>query len=264
MCEPARGGNISNEIGTKRRTKMKNNLRTLIIAAAAIISPALWANPFNKNLTDAERATLGSGKVLIKSISSVKKASVDRTPETEQVIDAMKKLGPTYIAEIIQVRPYEGNENLVENINAVLSDVSQYVGIPYYSERTGEWYELYSSAETTGKKVSGNKTTLSTILEMSVFGKFRSQIDIEKRDTNYFYMMKNLDKLRYHDKFNAVGKEKMQSVITVFRDGDKWILYAIGGADVLKIPFMSGINERVEVSFMNRIKTFCNYIFEKI
>lgn len=239
-------------------------MKKIITMIMMSVSLSLYANVFNSNLTASEKAVLDSGKVLIKSIPSVKKLSVERDNRTKDAIDNAKELNPTYVAEIIQVRPYVGNEDLLEKIDKTLLDMNTYLNIPYYSERTEKMYKLYDSATLLGKDTVGNKTKVSTILEMSVFGKFHAQFDIDKNDSRYFYKMKNLDKLRYHDKFNAVGKEKMQSVITVFRDGDNWILYAIGGADVLKVPFMTDINSRVEVSFMNRIKTFCNHIFEKI
>ena len=49
--------------------------------------------------------------------------------------------------------------------------------------------------------------------------------------------------------------------ILLFKDEDNWILYGIGGVNAPKIPFFS---ERIEVSFINRIKTFCNFIFTKL
>ena len=98
-------------------------------------------------------------------------------------------------------------------------------------------------------------------MEMDPFGVIKTQINIEKKENSIFYQMLNLNLLRYHDKFNAVKPQKMKSVITVFRDGDNWILYALGTVDTYKIFFLK---DRVETSFMNRIKTFCNFIFEKI
>ena len=169
----------------------------------------------------------------------------------------MKKLGPNYCAEIIQVIPYEGNENIRDRINAILLNIKDYVGIPYYSERTKKWYELYSSAEITNAKVNGNETIIDCILEMSLFGKFKSLITIEENPDYYFYSLKNMENLIYHHKFTAVKKGNMVSCITVFRDGDNWILYGIGGVDALKVWF---IEDRVETSFINRIKTFCNFI----
>ncbi len=239
---------------------MKKAFFTFSLAFLTVVSN-LFATPFNKYLTKDEKEQLDSGTVLIKSVSSLKKLSVDKNAQTEQVINAMKKLDPSYIAEIIQIRPYKGNEDLLEKINKTLSDVPQYVGIPYWSERVQKWYELYEAAEITGLLTEGNSTMIAAKLDMAPFGEFDAEIDIEKYDDHYFYSMKNLDKLRYKDRFNAVGKEKMQSVITVFRDGDNWILYAIGGADVARIPFFT---DRIQTSFMNRIKSFCNYIFEKI
>ena len=70
-----------------------------------------------------------------------------------------------------------------------------------------------------------------------------------------------MEKLVYHNKFTAVKPEKMVSCITVFRDGDNWILYAIGGAAIPKLFFLE---DRVETSFMNRIKTFCDFVFKKL
>ena len=96
---------------------------------------------------------------------------------------------------------------------------------------------------------------------MSLFGKFNSQINVTKDGNFYFYELKNMENLIYHEKFTAVKSKKMVSCITVFRDGDNWVLYAIGGVDVPKLWFLK---DRIETSFMNRIKTFCNFIFSKI
>lgn len=236
--------------------------KTLILLFSILyFSSSIIANPFNKNLSSKERAKLEKGEVLIRNLDSIKELCINETPQTKRIISAMKELKPKYVAEVIQIRPYKGNEDLQDKMNSVLINISDYVGIPYFSERTQKFHELYSYAEIKNATIEGQKTTIYADMEMSLFGRFDTQIDIEETPDYYFYLMKNLDKLRYHDKFTAIGPENMQSCINLFRDGDNWVLYAIGGVDTFKIFFLE---DRVETSFINRIKTFCNFIFDKI
>jgi hypothetical protein len=219
------------------------------------------ADPFNNNLSSSERKQLESGQVVIRNTGSLKKLCINSTPQTKKILSIMQDLKPAYIAEVIQVRPYKGNENLDSKTESILCNIPGYAGIPYYSERAEKWYELYSSAVITNAKATGGTMTYYADLEMSVFGTVKTQIDIDRSNGNLFYWMKNLNKLRYHDEFTAVEPENMQSVIIVFRDGDNWILYAIGGVDAYKVFFLK---DRVETSFMNRITTFCNFVFTKL
>ena len=75
------------------------------------------------------------------------------------------------------------------------------------------------------------------------------------------YFSENLNTLKYYDDFKCVSPNKMNMDVLLFRDGDNWILYGIGGVNAPKIPFFS---ERIETSFINRIKTFCNFVFTKL
>ena len=238
---------------------MKRNAVFTVILLFSVF--ASQANPFNSKLSGEELSKLNNGEVLIRNIGSMKEISVERTEKTEKIISTMKALNPKYVAEIIQVRPYKGNEDLQEKIDSTLQNIRDYVGIPYYSERAEGWYDLYSSAQIKRTTYKGSKKIIDCVLDMTPFGEFAAQIITEKEGDNYFYSMRNIDRLDYYEKFTAVKPEKMISCISVFRDGDNWILYAIGGVNTYKIFFLQ---ERVETSFMNRIKTFCNFIFSKI
>lgn len=231
-----------------------------ITAFLAAVSCFVSANVFNSRLTPEEAEKLNKGEVLIRNIGKMKKICVEEREETKKVIETMKELDPNYTAEIIQVRPYKGNENLRELIKSALLNISDYAGIPYFSERKQKWYDLYDSATITEQFRSHNKLNIKADLEMDPFGVIKADINVEEAENYLYYDMVNLNTLRYHDRFNAVKANKMQSAITVFRDGDNWVLYAIGGVDTFKIFFFE---ERVEVSFINRIKSFCSYIFEK-
>ena len=244
---------------------MKKILTLIFTVTLMTTMTTIFADPFNQRLNSIERERLEKGEVIIRNTGDIDKICMTKNENTRKMIEIIDDLDPAYLAEIIQVRPYKGNEDLLEKINDVFLNITDYTTIPYYSERAEKWYMLYDSAVITDMKTSpienGIKTDILADMEMDPFDIIKTQINIEKKDSSIFYQMMNLNKLRYHDKFNAVKPQKMKSVITVFRDEDNWILYALGTVDTYKIFFLK---DRVETSFMNRIKTFCNFIFEKI
>ena len=232
----------------------------LLLAAAS--AQAAAGGTFNKRLTADERAALDRGEVLIRNIDRMKNVCVNETDGTRELLETMGALSPVYTAEIIQLRPYKGNESLVPLVRERLLDIGDYAGIPYFSERTQRWYELYDSARITERAARGDgRTELLADLEMSPFGVINAKITVREEADYLYYDMTNLNRLRYHDRFNVIKPEKMKSAIAVFRDGDNWVLYALGGVDTYKIFFLE---DRVETSFINRIKTFCNFIFSRL
>ena len=70
----------------------------------------------------------------------------------------------------------------------------------------------------------------------------------------------NLNNLDYKV-LKCISKETITSVIIIYKDGDNWICYGIGGVEAPKIFLLKN---RIEVSFLNRIKTFCNFVFEQL
>ncbi len=238
---------------------------TLILYLALISAMATaFADPFNKRLTSEERARLEKGEVLIRNTGDIDKICVNKNDDTRKMIDIIEELDPAYLAEIIQVRPYKGNEDLIERTKAVMVKIEDYTSIPFRA-RAGD-YMLYNAVSIRQKSAVARddgaiRTNILADMDMDPFGLIDASIIIDEKMDSIFYQMMNLNQLRYRDQYNAVKPQKMKSVITVFRDGDNWILYALGTVDTYKIFFLK---DRVETSFMNRIKTFCNFIFEKI
>ncbi len=222
-----------------------------------------YCQVFNQNLNDDDKAVLESGNILIKKINYTKYACLENgiSELSDELIARYKKLNPKYLAEVIQLKPYEGNENLPEQLQELLTNISDYAHIPYYSERHEEWYDLYSSAEIVSESGTENNKEIMADIDMSPFGIINQKINIEKKSNVLLYDSTNLNKLSYYDRFDCVYPEKMKMSILLFRDGDKWVLYGIGGVNAPRIPFFT---ERIDTSFINRIKTFCNYIFEHI
>lgn len=217
---------------------------------------------FNGRLGESERETVRSGGTLLRSVSSMKKLCVRNEGMPSLVIGPMsKKVRSGFIAEIINFRPYEGNEDLIERINDAMSDFLAYTEIPYWSEHAQKWFPLYDSAEVLSVTTEGDVTTIDEMLEIDMFGKFRSRITVENYGTHFIYRLKNLDKLKYHGWLPVIDREELCSVIAVFRIDDCWMIYAIGGANALRIPFVKG---RAEPAFIGRVKAFADYTFRKI
>ena len=223
---------------------------------------SVWSLPFNEKLTDEEKTIIDSGQVFIKNIKFHKNMWLNRgnTILGDKLIDEIHDLNPKYLAEVIQNKPYIGNEDLPQRLEEILNNVPDYAGIPYFSERAQQWYNLYDSAVITSTEKSDDFSTINADLQMEPFGIVKEHIEISKTSDSILYSAINTNKLRYFDKFDCVGPNKMKICILLFRDGDNWILYGIGGVNAPRIPFFI---ERIQTSFINRINTFCSFIFKK-
>lgn len=227
-----------------------------------LISLASFALPFNSKVTEEDLKTLSEGKVVARNIDKFKNIGIEsNSPLVERMKEQIKDLSPNYLAELIQIRPYEGNEDLPQKLFDVLSDIENYAGIQYWSVRHERYYDLYSSAKILKQeKISDSRFTYETELYMEPFGTIETPISIEKGEDYLIYTNSNANSLKVKG-MTAVKARNMKSVILLFKDGDNWILYGIGGC---KAPRIAMFESRIETSFINRIKTFCSYVFTKI
>ena len=237
--------------------------RFFIVLFISALSFGAFAGAFNKNLTAEENQKLENGEVLIKNINFPKNMCLAKgvRASNDDLINEINDLNPKYLAEIIQFKPYEGNEDLPERLEALLNNVSDYAGIPYYSVQKDKWYDLYTSATIVNSKTEGNKNIMDAEFIMKPFDLVEEKIIVETTADSVLYSATNQNKLRYLDKFDCIWPQKMKICILLFRDGDNWILYGIGGVNAPRIPMFT---ERIQTSFINRINTFCSFIFQKI
>ena len=228
---------------------------TVLVIALLFTAFTLTAQVFNNKLTSDEQQRLANGELIIRNIGKAKNISINGVNATlSKTIDTIKELNPAYLAEVIRMVPYAGNEDLLEKLRPIILNVEDYVGIPYYSERHETYYDLYSSAEIKSYR-------LNAIMEMAPFGGIDTDIFLVTEDDSLYYENTNLNNLKYHEGITVVKDKCMKSIVTVFRSGDSWILYGIGG---VKAPSIFFLRDRVETSFMNRIKTMCSYFFEHL
>ena len=235
---------------------------TILLMLLVLTSLSLSAQVFNDKLTAEEQQKLANGELVIRNIGKAKNISVNGiNPTLEQTIETIEDLNPSYLAEVIRMVPYAGNEDLLEKLRPVMLDVEDYVGIPYYSERHDTYWDLYSAAEILEYTDDGKAAYLNALMEMSPFGDIDTVINVTSGADSLYYENTNLNNLKYHEGITVVKKNNMKSIVTVFRSGDSWILDGLGG---VKAPSIFFLRDRVETSFMNRIKTMCSYFFEQM
>ncbi len=235
---------------------------TQLFLISTILIASIFADPFNSKLTDSERTEITNGEIIIKNINYEKNICLKKgvNPLGDKLLSEINNLNPKYLAEVIQYKPYKGNEDLPQRLETILNNVPEYAGIPYYSVRHDAWWNLYDSAEIKEVIENGDTKTIRADLLMEPFDVVKEDIEITKSSEAILYSAVNTNKLRYLDKFDCVWPKKMKICILLFRDGDNWVLYGIGGVNAPRVPFFT---ERIQTSFINRINTFCSFIFKK-
>ena len=213
---------------------------------------------FNDNLSKDEQTKLSKGEIVVRNIGNYKKICInDINDNTEIILNDFKKLNPAYLAETIQIRPVTNQtSDEIKKVYGILMDVSNYVGIPYYSVRHDKWYDLYSSADVKDHYFSGGTEYVNADLFMEPFGIINTDISANCTSTSLFYKSINTSKIKVYG-FTCVDSKKLISYIYIFNYGSWQIIYGIGGADAPTIFFMQ---DRIETSFINRITSFCTFM----
>ncbi|MEE1212096.1 MAG: DUF6675 family protein [Treponema sp.] len=238
-----------------------NKTTIFALALVALTAVSAAALPFNDKLSAEDLETINKGEVLIKSIDKYKNMSIDSdNPGAERIRLIVNNLNPNYLAEIIQVKPIKGNEDLDVKISAVLEDVESYAGIPYWSVYHNRYFNLYDTAKINSITEDNNSKLIDSTIDIGPFGLTNVPINIEKNDNFLLYQMTNNQNLN-HMGITCVQKKNMKSLILLFKDGDNWVLYGIGA---VKAPKLAMFEKRIERSFINKTKTFCSYVFSKI
>lgn len=216
---------------------------------------------FNDNLSPATLDSLYKNKVFVNNAKSISKLSIKNFNEqTNRLFNTLNKLNPNYLAEIIKIIPIEQNKNLIFELKTILTDIHSYKGIPYYSEHNDIWVDLYKEAKIISKNNYKSKDQIKAYFWMEPFKEIYSTINIDYYSNSIFYENINTSDIKYKD-FTCIKSSNMKSFIIVLKTKTHWIMYGIGAVKAPKIPI---VTKRIELSFMNRIKTFCNFIFDKM
>ena len=120
---------------------MKNFNNYILFFIFIFLGSSLFALPFNSKISEQELSDLENGKVVIRNIDYSKHMCLESDNElAAELKRSIKSLSPKYLAEVIKIKPYKGNENLPEVLEQLLLNVPDYAGIPYWSERNQRYY----------------------------------------------------------------------------------------------------------------------------
>ncbi|NLM00276.1 MAG: hypothetical protein GX220_02340 [Treponema sp.] len=237
----------------------------LIFIVSFIFSESFDFSMFNDKLTEEEKTKLLNGQMVIRNIDTKENMCLQGFNHlTKRILLGVEDLNPNYTAEVIYLIKDDENrtKSVTKQLNEILLKLEDYAGIPYYSQRNKIWRELYSSVVMKEKNTFGSSTTMKAVYEMEPFGFFDCDIILEKDDEELFYLSKNTSKLTYSElNITCVKPENMHVYISTFKHDGYSVLYGVGGVAAPSIFFM---RKRIETSFINRIKTFCAYMFEKL
>lgn len=207
-----------------------------------------------------ETDILLNGDILIRNIGTRKKMSLNPTNDiAKKIISDFIDLDPAYLVEIIQIRfNVVGDFN---HIRVVLENIDDYTDIPYYSVQNGTWHKLYDNAVVSDISRTEDATHMAVVFYMNPFGMIENNIIVKMNKDSLYYESVNVNKIKWRN-ITCVQPYHMKSIITIFPspDGQSMILYGLGGADAPSIFFL---RKRIETALLNRVKSFCTYVFEK-
>ncbi len=233
-----------------------------LVFFAAFFGQIYATEIFNKNITDENRSSFENGETVIIETQSYDKLCLESDNyAVKKLKNLMQNLKPAYIAEVIKFYPVEGNEDFIEKFDSSIMKIDDYVGIPYWSERHQQYFDLYSSAKIISSKEEGNSLITIADLYMEPLGLINTQITTEKTSEYYYYESENLNTLKIFEKFNCISPNNMKSAIIVFKNENQWVVYGVGAVKTADIVFL---RKRIKTSFINRIKTFCTFFINKI
>ena len=111
--------------------------RKFLLLLLNLIFVSVFASPFNEKLSDEEYKSLQNGELLIRNINHKKNISLKKGlfSISDEMIKIFNDLNPKYLAEVIQFKNIEENPDLPQKLEEILNNISEYTGIPYYSER---------------------------------------------------------------------------------------------------------------------------------
>lgn len=236
----------------------------LIFISSVFLHSQSIKDIFNNKITDSEIKQLENGETVIKNIGKPQNISLTNSNNklVEDIHDVIYEKDPNYLAEIIKIIPKSNNEDIISKLFEAIMDIESYTEIPYFSERHQCYFNLYDSAKINYIQGTENEKKLNFTVEMEPFGTITMNGKISKTDNSLSFSMENTTKVIYENMHITCAKVgNMYSAIVLFEYGDYYILYGIGG---VKGPSIFFLRDRIDISFVGRINSFCKYMFEKI
>lgn len=242
------------------------------IAADRIIAAGLFAftlalgvgaQPAFTELSAAERAQLGAGKAVFRSLSGWRRLALpEAAPNAGALYETMRALNPNYLGETIMVVPKAAaGADALARLAAMLGDVAGYRGIPYWSEANQRSYDLFSSSAELSRRESVGVLTVEARQYMEPFEEYRARYTVRLSHGNLYYSGENLSPLVYEYRdLKVMDPGRLQWAISAWEEGDSYVLYGVGAARAFDM--LGLFRSKIEASLIGRIKAFFGHAFE--
>ncbi len=196
-----------------------------------------------------------------------KNISLELAPKTELGIKAknywQRKDDPVFIVESLYLlnKKDVSEENSIEKISKILTNLSEMTGIEYYSNSREIWEELYTDVHTVNNeedkvKIPDPVTDNVENLVSYIYQKDRSlsgtvyEFSYFSNENEISFRGINTENIKYKSfTFPIVRPDNLVLTLIATDVGDSLVFYVLVQADVPKIPFVS---ERLARSFSSR------------
>jgi len=246
----------------KYKNKLKTTINLLIGLYFSLVPFPLAAGelPF-RDISPGELTRLQRGEQIFRVLDSYKDISLQAgDQESTYISDLLKKIKPNFVAEILMVIPVDQKKDNLDYIRSVLKDVTLFDDIPYYSKRNDKWYPLYEDTRIISEitSLSGQDTVLA-YHKMKPFKPQETTYEYSLQGNTFLFESRNSSNI-YYKNFKAVKKGNLFTLLWVRDEGDRLIVYGVGGASAF--TFFGIFGERMDNSFIGRMEAFFTWFDE--
>jgi len=216
--------------------------------------------PF-KNISAEELLQLQGGESVFRILDRYKDFSLQtEDAESEKIRKILKEVKPNFLAEILMVIPVDKDRDNLDFIRTTLMDITLFDDIPYYSKRNKKWYPLYEDTEILSQTFSARgKNTILAYHKMKPFKPQETMYKYLIQGNTFSFESRNSSDI-YYKNFKSVKKGKLVTLLWVKDEGDRLIVYGIGGASAF--TFFGLFGERMDDSFIGRMKAFFSWFYD--
>ena len=216
--------------------------------------------PF-RNILAKEAVQLQLGEPLFRVLDSYKDFSLHtEDSESEKIRSILKDVNPNFLAEILMVIPVDEKRDNLSFIRNTLLDVTLFDDIPYYSKRNEKWYPLYQDTRILSQTVSSpEQEILSAYHKMKPFKPLEIMYRYYLHGDTFFFESRNSTNI-YYKNFKAVRKGNLITLLWIKDEGDRLIVYGVGGAKAF--TFFGLFGERMDNSFIGRMEAFFSWFYD--
>src|SRR6056297_1323877 len=134
--------------------------------------------PF-RDVSPEELSRLQRGERVFRELDSYKDARfLAADDEGERLLDLLREVDPNFLAEILMVIPVNPELDNLKLIQEILTDVTSFDEIPYYSVDNEKWYKLFYDSEILSKsELSDGKMRIKALHRMKPFRTSETQYD---------------------------------------------------------------------------------------